>query len=150
MFFNQSTRGAARVSWRMQVCFEYARTASEIEIEITNRYCTTRSSTFTFIYCIHFEIAQFDCLNTGFLSEPILFSSSLSEGKKIRCKIWHLLGGFDCLARGTISSDQYKLTKIFIFRAGWRPWQVELLLDIITAVQTFCPWRHFRLAYAML
>lgn len=66
----------------MQVCFEYARTASEIEIEITNRYCTTRSSTFTFIYCIHFEIAQFDCLNTGFLSEPILFSSSLSEGEE--------------------------------------------------------------------
>lgn len=51
-------------------------------IEITNRYCTTRNSTFTFIYCIHFEIAQFNCLNTGFLSVPILFSSSLNEGEE--------------------------------------------------------------------
>ena len=119
-------------------------------IEITNQYCTTRSSTFTFIYCIHFEIAQFDCLNTGFLSEPILFSSSLSEGEEDKGQNMTSARWFDCLARGTISSDQYKLIKIFIFRVGWRPWQVELLLDIITAVQTFCPWRHFRLAYAML
>ena len=149
MFFNQSTCGAAWVSWRMQVCFEYARTSSSN----WNHESVLHNSKFNIPFEVHTSILKYHNLTAliqAFCQYPFYFHPAAVKGKKMRCKIWHLLGGFDCLSRGKISSDQYKLTKIFIFRAGWRPWQVELLLDITTAAQTFCPWRHFRLAYAML